>query len=79
MRSTVRFDEDVAAALERLRRERGMGLSEIVNDLLRRGLRAEPKASQFRQTTRPLGLQVDVTNVADSLEELDPFAPGRAP
>lgn len=38
MRTTLTLDPDVAAALERRRRERGTGLKQEVNDLLRAGL-----------------------------------------
>jgi Arc/MetJ family transcription regulator len=38
MRTTVTLDDDVAAALERLRRARDASLKDIVNDALRRGL-----------------------------------------
>ena len=37
MRTTVTLDEDVAAAIERVRRERSIGLSEAVNTLVRPG------------------------------------------
>lgn len=41
MRTTLTIDDDVAAALERRRAERGTGLRREVNDLLRAGLAAE--------------------------------------
>ena len=34
MRTTVNFDRDVESALRRLRRERGLGVSEAVNELV---------------------------------------------
>jgi hypothetical protein len=71
MRTTVTFADDVAAAVERLRRERGIGTSEAVNELVRRGLAAGEKRQPFRQRTHPLGLRIDVTDVADAIEELD--------
>jgi Arc/MetJ family transcription regulator len=72
MRTTIRLDDDVAAAAERLRRERHIGLSEAVNALARAGLRAsQPGRRMFRQRTSKLGLRVDVSNVADALELLD--------
>lgn len=72
MRTTIRLDEDVAAAAEQLRRERHIGLSEAVNSLARAGLRANHPARQtFRQRTSKLGLRVDVSNVAEALELLD--------
>lgn len=72
MRTTVTFADDVAAALERLRREQHLGTSEAVNELIRRGLAAEtPSRMPFVQPTHDLGLRVDVTNVAEALEQLD--------
>ena len=75
MRTTVNLDLDVAAALARLRRERGLGLSEALNELVRAGLAthgttAEPP-EPFRQPTATLDLRIDVSNVADALEQLD--------
>lgn len=71
MRTTVEFDDDTARAVERLRRERGMGVSEAVNELIRQGLLPRQRARPFRQQTRRLGLRIDVSNVADALESLD--------
>jgi hypothetical protein len=71
MRTTVNLDPDVAAAAERLRAERNIGLSEAVNELARAGLRAKPAAKPFRQRTRALGLRIDVSNVAEALDLLD--------
>lgn len=72
MRTTIRLDDDVAAAAERLRHERHIGLSEAVNTLAREGLRsARPTRRSFRQRTSELGLRVDVSNVAEALEQLD--------
>jgi hypothetical protein len=72
MRTTVNLDSDVAAAVDQLRRERGLGLSEAVNELARRGLvdRKGPRRA-FKQKTYPLGLRVDVTNVERAIELLD--------
>lgn len=71
MRTTITFADDVAAAVERLRRERAVGVSEAVNELVRRGLAAGEERHPFRQQTHPLALRIDVTNVAEALEELD--------
>jgi hypothetical protein len=38
MRTTLTLDDDVAAAIERLRRARDANLKDIVNDALRKGL-----------------------------------------
>jgi hypothetical protein len=71
MRTTLVLDDDVAAAVDRLRQERSMGLSEAVNELIRVGLRARPPRRRFRQRGHDLGLRIDVTDVADALELLD--------
>lgn len=71
MRTTVRLDPEVAAAAERLRRERHIGLGEAVNELARAGLVREQKRVPFRQRTTDVGLTVDVTNIAETLELLD--------
>jgi ribbon-helix-helix CopG family protein len=71
MRTTVTLDDDVAAAIERLRRERSMGLSEAVNELARAGLRTKAPGRRFVQRSHDMGLRIDVTNVAEALEELE--------
>jgi hypothetical protein len=72
MRTTIRLDDDVAAAAQRLSREEHIGLGEAVNRLARAGLRPERHQRRpFRQRTADLGLRVDASNVADALELLD--------
>lgn len=72
MRTTVNLDDDVAAAVQRLRDERRLGLSEAVNELARAGLAStSPRRHRFKQRTADLGLRVDVTNVAEALERLE--------
>ena len=71
MRTTVEFDEDTARVIEQLRRERGIGVSEAVNELIRQGLLPRPAAEPFRQATHRLGLKVDVTNVAEALDLIE--------
>lgn len=71
MRTTLNLADDVVAAVEEVRRERSVGLSEAVNDLVRAGLARQPRAARFRQTTHDLGPGIDVTNVADAIETLD--------
>jgi hypothetical protein len=68
MRTTVSLDDDVAAAVERLRRARNLGLSEALNELVRVGLRAPAPGVPFRQRTADLGVGIDVRNVAEALE-----------
>ncbi len=71
MRTTITLAQDVAAAVERLRRERGVGVSEAVNELIRVGLRVKPASKSFRQKTFKSGLRIDVANVAEALEILE--------
>ncbi len=71
MRTTVSLDEDVAAAVRRLRHERGIGLSEALIQLARAGLTVKHSRPRFHQRTVKLGLKVDVTNLAEALELLD--------
>jgi hypothetical protein len=71
MRTTVTLDDDVAAAVGRVRRERGVGVSEAVNELVRAGLTVKRQRQPFRQRTAKLSLSIDVTNVAEALERLD--------
>lgn len=71
MRTTITLDDDVAAALERLRRERGLGISDAVNELVRAGLRVKRPRRTFRQRSSSLGLRIDVSNVAEALETLE--------
>ena len=46
-------------------------MSEAVNELIRRGLLAEPPIKRFEPRTRRLGIKIDVSNVADALEVLE--------
>jgi Arc/MetJ family transcription regulator len=71
MRTTLSLDDDVAAAVQRVREERHVGLSEAVNELIRAGLAAPAARQGFHQRSARLGLRVDVSNVADALERLD--------
>ncbi|MDQ4070960.1 MAG: ribbon-helix-helix protein, CopG family [Actinomycetota bacterium] len=71
MRTTVEFDDDTAKAVQELRRERGIGVSQAVNELIRRGLLPRGEVRRFEQRTRRLGLKVDVSNVAEALEGVE--------
>ena len=68
MRTTVTLDNDVAAAVERLRRAHNLGLSEALNELVRAGLQARVAQTRFVQRTADLGTGIDVRNVAEALE-----------
>jgi metal-responsive CopG/Arc/MetJ family transcriptional regulator len=71
MRTTVTLDDDVAAAIDGLRRKRRIGLSEAVNELVRAGLRERSAPLPFRQRSQLLGLRIDATNVAEALDLLE--------
>lgn len=59
MRTTLSLDDDVAARVERLRRELRAPLKTIVNEALRRGLTAmdegRPRPSAYRTRAVDLG------------------------
>ena len=72
MRTTITLAEDVAVAVDQLRRRGGQGISEVVNDLLRRGLAQEPSSPPFRQEASDMGTPLlaldDVAGLLDALE-----------
>jgi hypothetical protein len=72
MRTTITLEPDVAAAVQSLRRERHVGVSAAVNELIRSGLgRTASAAEPFEQRTSAMGALIDVSNVAEALEVLD--------
>jgi hypothetical protein len=62
---------DVVAAIARVRRERSLGLSEAVNELVRAGLRSESPSRRYRHRSRRMGLRIGVANVAEAIERLE--------
>ena len=72
MRTTLNLADDVAAAVEQLRRERSLGMSEAVNELVRAGLAKQDEPPEpFRQVSHDLGRGIDFDNIADTIETLD--------
>ncbi len=71
MRTTVNLTPDLEAEVARLRREAGLGTSEAVVLLARRGLGQPAPRARFVQRTADLHARVDVTNVGDVLDLLD--------
>lgn len=71
MRTTFKLDSDVAAEVERLRRNDGIGISEAVNRLIRAGLVKDRPRSPYAHQGAPLGLRVDITNIGSVLDVLD--------
>lgn len=71
MRTTVTLAPDVAAAVADIQRRDGVGISAALNDLVRRGLASPEDRPAFVQRTHPMGMRVDVRNVAEVLDSLD--------
>ena len=73
MRTTLSLDDDVAALLERVRKETGASLKEIVNQALREGLRKVITPAKlhkpYRTPSVSLGrcLQASLDDVAEAL------------
>ena len=74
MRTTLTLDKDVAAQLERLRRERDVPFKQVVNEALRQGLlhlsSARPARKRFRTRSVSLGrcLIGSLDDVAEALD-----------
>ena len=72
MRTTLTIDDDVAAALERLRKQRDVSLKQIVNEALRKGiseLNQRPKRGA-RYQTRVVNLgqaRLSIDNISEVL------------
>lgn len=71
MRTTLKLDDDVVAELERLRRDEGLGLSEAVNVLIRRGLAQPRRRTEYEHRSADVGLRIDVTDIGAVLDVLD--------
>ena len=72
VRTTVTFDPDVAKILERLQRERGVGLSDVVNDAVRDADAPPRKGKRFVQTTSDMGMfTMPIDNIAEVLDVIE--------
>jgi hypothetical protein len=73
MRTTIRLDPQVAAAAQQIQTEQNVSFSSAVNQLAMRGLLAHgpTSAAGFEQLTYPMGLKVDISNIADALEQIE--------
>jgi hypothetical protein len=72
MRTTLSLDDDVAAALERLRKTRGASFKELINDTLRLGLKqmeARPRRPRPPVRTRSVALGACRTGSLDNVAE----------
>ncbi len=73
MRTTLTLDDDVAVQIERLRKQRDLGLKEVINEALRRGLQemtAKPKKKERYETRVHHGGKL-LMDVKEALEILD--------
>ncbi len=71
MRTTITVADDVFAEMERLRRAEGLGPSEALNLLARRGIAAGTPRVDYVHHGRDLGIKVDVMNIGEALDLLD--------
>lgn len=71
MRTTVALDPDIEAEVRRLRRQEGLGLSEAVNALARRGMMPTSREASFEFNPRPLHALIDLTNISEVLETIE--------
>ena len=60
MRTTVTLDEDVAAQLRRLTRERNISFKQAINSAIRAGLGTRPAARPYRLPTYRMDLRPEV-------------------
>lgn len=72
MRTTLTLDDDVAIALERLRKAREQSLKAIINEALRQGIKqmcVRPKRKPFRTRATALGrCRIgSIDNIAEAL------------
>jgi hypothetical protein len=71
MRTTITLADDVAAGIEQARRERGLGLSEAVNDLVRAGLMNRGATQQVESPTYDMGIGIDIRNIGEAIEMIE--------
>jgi hypothetical protein len=71
MRTTIDLADDVAAAVEKARRERGLGLSEAVNDLVRAGLVSCRDVPPIDPPSYDMGISINVDNIGEVIELLE--------
>ena len=73
MRTTLTLDRDVAAQINRIRKERDVSLKKVINDVLRAGLQEVELSDQKRKPYRTKGVSLGrclVGNIDDISEAL---------
>ena len=78
MRTTLTIDDDVAAAIERLRHGRDASLKEIVNEALRRGIKEMSAPAKRRKRFRTRSVRLGTLQVPslDNIAEVLAIAEG---
>lgn len=71
MRTTITLADDVTAGIEKVRKERDLGLSEAVNDLIRAGLAERGDRPFVDFPTYDMGMRIDVSNVGEAIEAIE--------
>jgi hypothetical protein len=75
MRTTLTIDPDIALALDRVREREALSFEEVVNQALRRGIRAmdsererAPRQAYHVRIWKRGGMRVSVDNVTEALD-----------
>ena len=73
MQTTITLDDDIAAALQRLQKSRDLAMNELINDVLRRGLKEMSTRRKHTQSFRTKSVSLGrvhlpiVDNVAEAV------------
>jgi hypothetical protein len=80
VRTTLTLDDDVAATLERLRRSRRIGLKQLINEALRRGLKDLGRRRGPREPVRTEAVALGRLRVAsiDNISEVFAIVEGES-
>ena len=72
MRTTITIADDVFAEMELLRERQGLGPSDALNLLARRGMaRRDAARADYVHRSADVGIRVDVTDIGAVLDLLD--------
>ena len=76
MRTTVTIEDDLAIAIEEVRKREGLSFKAALNQVIRLGVQmksAPPKARRYRTPTRALGLKpgIDPTRFNTLVDDLE--------
>lgn len=71
MRTTFTLDPDLAAQLKRLRRERGVSMARVVNELIRAGLDAPRRKRRAYRMKHTFGARLLIRNLDNAMEVIE--------